>query len=48
MVYEARGERAKAAESYRACLEQVRAEAGAFDPGFERDLVEKVEELTSV
>jgi len=47
MVYEARGERGKAAESYRACLQQVRAEAGAFDPGFERDLLEKVEELTS-
>jgi tetratricopeptide (TPR) repeat protein len=47
MVYEARGERARAAESYRACLQLVQAEAGAFDPGYRQFLTEKIQELTT-
>ena len=48
MVYEARGERAKAAEHYRACLQQVRAEPpGSFDPGFVQFLNEKILALTA-
>lgn len=47
MVYEARGERARAAESYRACLQLVQAEPGAFDPGYRQFLMEKIQELTA-
>jgi Tfp pilus assembly protein PilF len=48
MVYEARGEPAKAAEHYRACLKQVQAEPpGSFDPGFVQFLNEKIQALTA-
>lgn len=45
MVYEPRGERARAAESYRACLQLGQAEPGFFDPGYRQFLGERTQEL---
>jgi Tfp pilus assembly protein PilF len=47
MVYEARGDRARAAESYRAVLQIIQAQpAGSFDPKYEQFLCKKVAELS--
>jgi len=48
MIYEARGERARAAESYREVLQLIQAaEPGSFDPSYERFLREKLAKLSS-
>jgi tetratricopeptide (TPR) repeat protein len=47
MVYEARGDRARAAQSYRAALQHVSAEPGSFDRDYEQFLREKLAELSS-
>jgi tetratricopeptide (TPR) repeat protein len=46
MVYEARGDRARAAESYRAVLQRVQVEPESFDPDYGQFLREKLAELS--
>jgi tetratricopeptide (TPR) repeat protein len=46
MVYEARGDRTRAAESYRAVLQRVQAEPESFDPDYRQFLREKLAELS--
>jgi tetratricopeptide (TPR) repeat protein len=42
-VYEARGDHPRAAESYRSCLEFIRARPGQFDPEYEHYLLGKID-----
>jgi Tfp pilus assembly protein PilF len=43
MVYEARGDHARAADCYRLCVEFIRAHPGNFDPQYEQFLLSKID-----
>lgn len=43
LVYEARGDQQRAAESYRSCLQFIRAHPGDFEPEYEQFLLSKLD-----